>query len=73
MRLFRNSESGQMTLLGLGLLLLIIGIIILFFVFSPLGEQFFGMRGPHFRKYLIVGIVMVVVGLFLAQRGIRHV
>ena len=62
-----------MTLLGLGMVLLILGIIIIVFIYSPLGKQIFGMRGPLSKKYTIVGIIMAVLGLILAQRGMRNV
>jgi hypothetical protein len=71
MRYFRNGESGQMTHLGLGLVLLILGIIAIFFVYSPLGSQIFGVSGQLSKKYAIIGAVMIVVGLVLAQRGIK--
>ena len=73
MKYFKDPESGQMTLLGLGMVLLILGIIIIVFIYSPLGKQIFGMRGPLSKKYTIVGIIMAVLGLILAQRGMRNV
>jgi len=72
MKYFKDSQSGQMTVVGLGMVLLILGIIVLIFIFSPLGNQIFGMRGPLSKRYLIASIVMIVLGLILGQRGMRN-
>ena len=72
MRKYLNSQSGQLALAGLGVLLLFVGIVIIVFLYTPLAKQIFGFQGQLSQRYLYIGIAMIVLGLILGQRGIKR-
>jgi len=68
--LWRN-RSGQIHIVGLGLLLLFVGIVLVVFRMTPLAKMIFGIGGQLSEQYLYIGIGLIIVGLILGQRGMK--
>ena len=72
MEKLRSGSSGQIHIVGLGLLLLFVGIVLVVFRVTPLAKMIFGITGQLSQNYLYVGLGLIAAGLILGQRGMKR-